>query len=123
MKVKSIRGSIKYNGTVYDEGQEFEISENDFPQVQENVEVISESISNVADKENSKENEDSDTVMVSGDEEQPFSDDEVMDIDLKDVDLNSFKVDELKKIAKQKGVKLQDKMNKSEIIKAIEQGK
>ena len=41
MKVKSIRGSIKYDGTVYDEGQEFKILDTDFNSLQENVEVVS----------------------------------------------------------------------------------
>lgn len=40
MLVKSIRGSIKYDGTVYEEGKEFEIRDTDFKSLEENIELI-----------------------------------------------------------------------------------
>lgn len=43
MKVKVTRGAIKYNGTVFQEGDTFLIEEKDFSKIQENVEVLEES--------------------------------------------------------------------------------
>ncbi|MGP1567973.1 MAG: Rho termination factor N-terminal domain-containing protein [Peptoanaerobacter stomatis] len=98
MKIKSIRGSIKYNGTVYEEGDIFEIEDTDFSQLQENIEIVEDNL----------------------EDEQTYSNDEVMDIELDEVDLNSFNISTLKKIAKEKDIKLSDKMTKQEIINAIE---
>ena len=123
MKVKSIRGSIKYDGTVYDEGQEFKILDTDFNSLQENVEVVS--TDDKSDEKNNKDseevldNQEEENIIVSEGEKMPFSVDEVMDIDLQDVDLNSFKVDELKKIAKAKGIDIPEKATKKEIIELL----
>lgn len=123
MKVKSIRGSIKYDGTVYDEGQEFEILDTDFNSLQENVEVVS--TDDKSDEKNNKDseevldNQEEENIIISEGEKMPFSVDEVMDIDLQDVDLNSFKVDELKKIAKAKGIDIPEKATKKEIIELL----
>ncbi|TRW26230.1 hypothetical protein FL857_05960 [Criibacterium bergeronii] len=121
MKVKSIRGSIKYNGTVYDEGQEFDIDKKDFATLQENIEVIANEVANDdknAKTDNDKENQSGTNVdKTDGSKENEDSE------PVEDVDLNLFKVDELKKIAEKQGIELKEKMTKAEMIKAIKQGK
>ena len=108
MKVKSIRGSIKYNGTVYEEGAIFDIENADFDSLRENIEVVED----IQQEDNIKDSEDT-----------QYSDGEVIETNLDDVDLNTFNISELKKIAKEKDVKLPDKATKQDIIKAIEESK
>ena len=63
MKVKSIRGSIKYNAAVFDEGQIFEIEDKDFNQIQENVEIIPKVQSEPTDDAENKKSEDDEGVQ------------------------------------------------------------
>lgn len=90
MFVKSIRGAIQYNGTIYPEGKEFEMQEEHFKQVQENVEVI---------LKESQEN----TEQTSR----------------TDRDLSKLTVPELSKIAEEQGVEVKSNWNKATILKAI----
>ena len=106
MKVKAIRGSIKYDGIVYDEGDVFDIEAIDLDILRENIEVVEDTQQdgNIEDSEDTQ-----------------YSDSEVIETNLDDVDLNTFNISELKKIAKEKDVKLPDKATKQDIIKAIEE--
>lgn len=106
MKVKSIRGSIKYDGIVYDEGDVFDIEATDLDILRENIEVVEDTQQdgNIEDSEDTQ-----------------YSDSEVIETNLDDVDLNTFNISELKKIAKEKDVKLPEKATKQDIIKAIEE--
>ena len=108
MKVKAIRGSIKYDGIVYDEGDVFDIEAIDLDILRENIEVVEDTQQdgNIEDSEDTQ-----------------YSDSEVIETNLDDVDLNTFNISELKKIAKEKDVKLPDKATKQDIIKAIEESK
>lgn len=108
MKVKAIRGSIKYDGIVYDEGDVFDIEAVDFDILRENIEIVE-------DAQQDDNIEDS--------EDTQYSDSEIIETNLDDVDLNTFNISELKKIAKEKDVKLPDKATKQDIIKAIEESK
>nr|DAN01994.1 MAG TPA: HeH/LEM domain [Caudoviricetes sp.] len=106
MKVKAIRGSIKYDGIVYDEGDVFDIEATDLDILRENIEVVEDTQQdgNIEDSEDTQ-----------------YSDSEVIETNLDDVDLNTFNISELKKIAKEKDVKLPEKATKQDIIKAIEE--
>ncbi len=106
MKVKAIRGSIKYDGIVYDEGDVFDIEAIDLDILRENIEVVEDTQQdgNIEDSEDTQ-----------------YSDSEVIETNLDDVDLNTFNISELKKIAKEKDVKLPEKATKQDIIKAIEE--
>lgn len=106
MKVKAIRGSIKYDGIVYDEGDVFDIEAADLDILRENIEIVE-------DAQQDDNIEDS--------EDTQYSDSEIIETNLDDVDLNTFNISELKKIAKEKDVKLPDKATKQDIIKAIEE--
>ena len=108
MKVKAIRGSIKYNGVVYDEGDVFDIEAVDFDILRENIEIV----------EDSQQDDN-----IDDSEDTQYSDSEIIETNLDDVDLNTFNISELKKIAKEKDVKLPDKATKQDIIKAIEESK
>lgn len=108
MKVKAIRGSIKYDGIVYDEGDVFDIEAADLDILRENIEIVE-------DAQQDDNIEDS--------EDTQYSDSEIIETNLDDVDLNTFNISELKKIAKEKDVKLPDKATKQDIIKAIEESK
>ena len=106
MKVKAIRGSIKYDGIVYDEGDVFDIEATDLDILRENIEVVEDTQQdgNIEDSEDTQ-----------------YSDSEVIETNLDGVDLNTFNISELKKIAKEKDVKLPEKATKQDIIKAIEE--
>lgn len=108
MKVKAIRGSIKYDGVVYDEGDVFDIEAADLDILRENIEIVEDT-----------QQEDN----IEDSEDTQYSDGEVIETNLDDVDLNTFNISELKKIAKEKDVKLPDKATKQDIIKAIEESK
>ena len=108
MKVKAIRGSIKYDGIVYDEGDVFDIEAVDLDILRENIEIVE-------DAQQDDNIEDS--------EDTQYSDSEIIETNLDDVDLNTFNISELKKIAKEKDVKLPEKATKQDIIKAIEESK
>ena len=111
MKVKAIRGSIKYDGIVYDEGDVFDIEAIDLDILRENIEVV--------DSEQS--NEDAQDEVQSDTQDNPDTSEDEINAD--DEDLNSLNITELKKIAKEKDVKLPDKATKQDIIKAIEESK
>ena len=114
MKVKAIRGSIKYDGVVYDEGDVFDIEAADLDILRENIEIVDSEQSN--EDVQDEEEEQSSTTQ----DNQDTSEDE---INTDDEDLNSLNITELKKIAKEKDVKLPDKATKQDIIKAIEESK
>ena len=114
MKVKAIRGSIKYDGVVYDEGDVFDIEAADLDILRENIEIVDSEQSN--EDVQDEEEEQSSTTQ----DNQDTSEDE---INADDEDLNSLNITELKKIAKEKDVKLPDKATKQDIIKAIEESK
>jgi hypothetical protein len=112
MKVKAIRGSIKYDGIVYDEGDVFDIEATDLDILRENIEIVDSEQSN--EDVQDEEEEQSSTTQ----DNQDTSEDE---INTDDEDLNSLNITELKKIAKEKDVKLPEKATKQDIIKAIEE--
>ena len=109
MKVKAIRGSIKYDGIVYDEGDAFDIEAADLDILRENIEIV--------DSEQS--NEEAQDEVQSDTQDNPNTSEDEINAD--DEDLNSLNITELKKIAKEKDVKLPDKATKQDIIKAIEE--
>lgn len=113
MKVKAIRGSIKYDGVVYDEGDAFDIETVDFDILRENIEVV--------DSEQSNEDAQDEEEVQSDTQDNPDTSEDEINAD--DEDLNSLNITELKKIAKEKDVKLPDKATKQDIIKAIEESK
>lgn len=100
MLVKSIRGSIKYNGNVYFEGEEFEIEERHLVQMQENVEVISKAKDPEKDVEVSIESE-----TLSNSEK---------------VDYKNLKKAELLEIAKGKGIEIPEKATSADIIELLQ---
>ena len=109
MKVKAIRGSIKYDGIVYDEGDAFDIEAADLDILRENIEIV--------DSEQS--NEEAQDEVQSDTQDNPNTSEDEINAD--DEDLNSLNITELKKIAKEKDVKLPEKATKQDIIKAIEE--
>ena len=113
MKVKAIRGSIKYDGIVYDEGDVFDIEAVDFDILRENIEII--------DSEQSNEDAQDEEEVQSDIQDNPDTSEDEINAD--DEDLNSLNITELKKIAKEKDVKLPEKATKQDIIKAIEESK
>jgi len=113
MKVKAIRGSIKYDGIVYDEGDVFDIEAIDLDILRENIEVV--------DSEQSNEDAQDEEEVQSDTQDNPNTSEDEINAD--DEDLNSLNITELKKIAKEKDVKLPDKATKQDIIKAIEESK
>ncbi len=115
MKVKAIRGSIKYDGIVYDEGDVFDIEVVDFDILRENIEVVE-----TEELDENTQDETGDEVKGDTQDNPDTSEDE---INADDEDLNSLNITELKKIAKEKDVKLPEKATKQEIIKAIEESK
>ena len=122
MKVKSIRGSIKYDGTVYDEGQEFKILDTDFNSLQENVEVVStdkqKTQVNKSDENNAGESEDTqDTVLNDENTENiatNYSKMKKIYIPLPP------KKDELVAIAKEKDIEFNEKTTKDELVSLLE---
>ena len=113
MKVKAIRGSIKYDGVVYDEGDVFDIEAADLDILRENIEIV--------DSEQSNEDAQDEEEVQSDTQDNPNTSEDEINAD--DEDLNSLNITELKKIAKEKDVKLPDKATKQDIIKAIEESK
>lgn len=113
MKVKAIRGSIKYDGVVYDEGDVFDIEAADLDILRENIEIV--------DSEQSNEDVQDEEEVQSDTQDNPDTSEDEINTD--DEDLNSLNITELKKIAKEKDVKLPEKATKQDIIKAIEESK
>lgn len=97
MLVKSILGAIKYDGIVYGEGQEFEIKEEHFKSLQDNV------------------------VVVKSEETEGTTDETIgTETDVR-IDFTSWTVEELRKFAKDTGVVLKSGLTKSEMIKVLEE--
>lgn len=113
MLVKSILGAIKYDGIVYGEGQEFEIKEEHFNSLQENVVVVQPEEAKGATDETTiseKEAEDATTPETGTETETDER-----------IDFTSWTVEELRKFAKDTGVVLKSGLTKSEMIKVLEE--
>lgn len=102
MLVKSIRGAIKYDGIVYGEGQEFDIKEEHFKSLQDNVVVVK--------SEETEGTTDETTGTETGTEAE-------MD---ERIDFASLTVEELRKFAKDADVPLKSGLTKSEIVAILE---
>lgn len=98
MRVKSIRGTIKYDGIVYQENQEFEIREEDFKPLQENIEVMENT--KISTKTENKD------VFVTEEEEKDYT---------------KMKKAELIKEAEEKGIEIPDKATNAEIIELLKE--
>ena len=113
MKVKSIRGSIKYDGTVYDEGQEFKILDTDFNSLQENVEVVStdeqKTQVNKSDENNAGESEDTQDTVLNDENTENIA-----------ANQSKMKKDELVAIAKEKDIEFNEKTTKDELVSLLE---
>ena len=94
MKVKSIRGTVKYDGIAYEEGQVFEINEIHFSQMQENIEIVSQ------------------------DESKEIIQDEIKE----ETEINYSKLNKSKllELAKQKGIEVSNDDTKEKIISKLE---
>lgn len=94
MKVKSIRGTVKYDGIAYEEGQVFEINEIHFSQMQENIEIVSQ------------------------DESKEIIQDEIKE----ETEINYSKLNKSKllELAKQKGIEVSNEDTKEKIISKLE---
>ena len=99
----------------------FDIDKKDFATLQENVEVIANEVAN--DDKNAKSDNDKENQSGTNADKTDGSKENENSEAVKDVDLNSFKIDELKKMAEKQGIELKEKMTKAEMIKAIKQGK
>lgn len=110
MKVKSIRGAVKYNGIVYSEGMTFDIDEKDLKNIIENVEIIPEKKPK-ADEKNTEE------IQYTENDKK-----EAQDIDKdKKTDYKSMSKDELTALALSKGLDPDiGKRKKEEIIEQLE---
>lgn len=103
MLVKSILGAIKYDGIVYGEGQEFEIKEEHFKSLQDNVVVVK-----------SEETEGT-TDETTGTETETEAEKDGK------IDFTSWTVEELRRFAKEAGVVLKSGLTKAEMIKELEE--
>ena len=94
MKVKSIRGTVKYDGIAYEEGQVFEINEIHFSQMQENIEIVSQ------------------------DESKEIIQNEIKE----ETEINYSKLNKSKllELAKQKGIEVSNDDTKEKIISKLE---
>ncbi|MGP1563230.1 hypothetical protein [Filifactor alocis] len=102
MLVKSILGAIKYDGIVYGEGQEFEIKEEHFKSLQDNVVVVK-----------SEETEGT-TDETTGTETETETEKDGK------IDFTSWTVEELRKFAKDADVPLKSGLTKAEIVAILE---
>lgn len=107
MKVRAIRGSIMYDGTVYPEGSEFEIEEKHLPQMQENVEVLDGAV---------KPSEEERPKATKEPAEEPLNEDpeEVAP------DYSKMKKEELLSLAQERGIEVPTKAKTAEIIELLE---
>lgn len=102
MLVKSILGAIKYDGIVYGEGQEFDIKEEHFHSLQENVVAVqSEETEGTTDETIGTE---------TGTETEKDG----------KIDFTSWTVEELRKFAKDADVPLKSGLTKAEIVAILE---
>lgn len=118
MIVKSIRGSIQYNGTVYAEGMEFEIEEKHLAQIQDNVEVLPGKQEKSAKKSNKTTPDDPKQEAPSDKPENP--DDPGQASLEKEVDYSKLKKAELLELAEQRNIDVPDKATNAEIIALLE---
>lgn len=104
MLVKSIRGAIKYDGIVYGEGQEFEIKEEHFKSLQENVVVVkSEETEGTTDETTGTATETETETEIDG-----------------RMDFTGWTVEELRNFAKDADVPLKSGLTKAEIVAILE---
>ena len=113
MLVKSILGAIKYDGIVYGEGQEFDIKEEHFNSLQENVVVVQEEEAKGATDEMTGTEKAAETTTTTETETETETDGRI--------DFISWTVEELRKFAKDTGVVLKSGLTKSEMIKVLEE--
>ena len=113
MLVKSIRGAIKYDGIVYGEGQEFDIKEEHFNSLQENVVVVQAEEAKGATDEMTGTEKAAETTTITETETETETDGRI--------DFTSWTVEELRKFAKEVGVVLKSGLTKAEIIKELEE--
>lgn len=111
MLVKSIRGAIKYDGIVYGEGQEFDIKEEHFNSLQENVVVVQAEEAKGATDEMTGTEKVAETTTTTETETETDG----------RIDFTSWTVEELRKFAKDTGVVLKSGLTKSEMIKVLEE--
>lgn len=113
MLVKSIRGAIKYDGIVYGEGQEFDIKEEHFNSLQENVVVVQAEEAKGATDEMTGTEKAAETTTITETETETETDGRI--------DFTSWTVEELRKFAKEVGVVLKSGLTKAEMIKELEE--
>ena len=110
MLVKSILGAIKYDGIVYGEGQEFEIKEEHFKSLQDNVVVVkSEETEGTTDETTGTETETETETETDTETEKDGK-----------IDFTSWTVEELRKFAKDADVPLKSGLTKAEIVAILE---
>lgn len=112
MLVKSIRGAVKYDGIVYGEGQEFDIKEEHFNSLQENVVVVQEEEAKGATDEMTGTEKAAETTTTTETGTETETDERI--------DFTSWTVEELRNFAKEANVPLKSGLTKSEIIKILE---
>ncbi len=131
MLVKSIRGSIKYSATVYEEGNIFEIKDEDFAQLQENVEIVPEDNKTEKvdreDKDNADKTDKGKKSLKDTQESEKGSKDndevsaqESDSDDKEEIDYKSLKKSELIELAKERGIEIPDKATNDKIIELLE---
>nr|DAP27597.1 MAG TPA: hypothetical protein [Caudoviricetes sp.] len=102
MLVKSILGAIKYDGIVYGEGQEFDIKEEHFKSLQDNVVVVK--------SEETEGTTDETTGTETGTEAETDE----------RIDFTGWTVEELRNFAKEADVPLKSGLTKAEIVAILE---
>lgn len=110
MLVKSILGAIKYDGIVYGEGQEFDIKEEHFNSLQENVVLVQAEEAKVATDEMIGTEKTAETTTITETETEPYG----------RIDFASLTVEELRKFAKDADVPLKSGLTKAEIVAILE---
>ena len=110
MLVKSILGAIKYDGIVYGEGQEFDIKEEHFNSLQENVVLVQEEEAKGAPDEMTGTEKAAETTTTTETETETDG----------RIDFTSWTVEELRKFAKDADVPLKSGLTKAEIVAILE---
>lgn len=110
MLVKSILGAIKYDGIVYGEGQEFDIKEEHFNSLQENVVLVQEEEAKGATDEMTGTEKAAETTTTTETETETDG----------RIDFTSWTVEELRKFAKDADVPLKSGLTKAEIVAILE---
>lgn len=107
MRVKAIRGSIMYDGTVYPEGSEFEIEAVHLSQMQENVEVL-DGAQKVAEEERPPATTELAEDAADKDPEESAP------------DYSKMKKEELLSLAQERGIEVPSKAKTAEIIELLQ---